>query len=145
MFCDVSRGSFRTRRHILLVEDNPDGRESLRLLLSMLGHRVDVAVDGVEGVTKALRLHPDLALIDIGLPRLDGYQVARRIRALLGRNIILIAYTAYDSLDDRERVAEAGFDAHLVKPVELRELAPWLDVGPFAPPVALAGATASRR
>ena len=131
MFGDVSRGLTRTRRHILLVEDNRDGRESLRLLLSLLGHRVDVAADGIEGVVKAFRLRPDIALIDIGLPRLDGYQVARRIRTLLGQKIILIAYTAYDSADARERVAEAGFDAHLVKPIELRELAPWLDVGPL--------------
>ena len=138
MFCDISRGSFRTRRHILLVEDNQDGRESLRLLLSMLGHRVDVAADGVEGVAKALGLRPDIALIDIGLPRLDGYQVARRIRAVLGRKITLIAYTAYDSTDAQDRIAEAGFDAHLVKPIELRELAPWLNVGPLSEPAAFA-------
>ncbi len=113
-------------RHILLIEDNPDGRESLRMLLSYLGHRVDVAADGVEGVRKALALHPDLALVDIGLPRLDGYQVARRIRAVLGGKVLLIAYTAYDSPDTEQRVIEAGFDAHLVKPIELSELAPWL-------------------
>ncbi len=113
-------------RHILLIEDNRDGRESLRMLLTYLGHRVDVAADGVEGVQKALAIHPDLALVDIGLPRLDGYQVARRICAALGENVILIAYTAYDSPDTAVRVIEAGFDAHLVKPIELSELAPWL-------------------
>lgn len=113
-------------RHILLIEDNPDGRESLRMLLSYLGHRVDVAADGVEGVRKALTLHPDIVLVDIGLPLMDGYQVARRIRAALGRNVLLIAYTAYDSADTEQRVAEAGFDAHLVKPIELSELTPWL-------------------
>ncbi|MGH7170828.1 MAG: response regulator [Gemmataceae bacterium] len=114
------------RRHVLLIEDNPDGRESLRMLLSFLGHQVDVAADGVEGVQKALARHPDVALVDIGLPRLDGYQVARRIRAALGQNVVLIAYTAYDDADTERRVIEAGFDAHLVKPIELRELAPWL-------------------
>jgi CheY-like chemotaxis protein len=127
------------------VEDNPDGRESLRLLLSILGHRVDVAADGVEGVTKAVLRQPDIALIDIGLPLLDGYQVARRIRALLGQRIILIAYTAYDSPEARERVVEAGFDAHLVKPIELRELAPWLDVGPLSEPAAIARVAAFPR
>jgi len=120
------RRSPNRRRHILLVEDNADGRESLRLLLSYLGHQVDVAADGVEGVKKALAGHPDVAIVDIGLPGFDGYQVARRIRAALGQNVVLIAYTAYDDVDTQQRVAEAGFDAHLVKPIELCELAPWL-------------------
>lgn len=113
-------------RHVLVVEDNADGRESLRLLLSFLGHQVDVAADGVEGVQLALARHPDIAIVDIGLPRLDGYQVARRIRAALGDKVVLIAYTAYDDIDTKDRVVEAGFDAHLIKPVELSELAPWL-------------------
>ena len=114
------------RRHILLIEDNADGRESLRMLLAYLGHRVDVAADGVEGVQKALVGHPDVALVDIGLPRLNGYEVARRIRAALGENVVLVAYTAYDSEDVKRRIIEAGFDAHLVKPIELSELSPWL-------------------
>jgi CheY-like chemotaxis protein len=115
------------RRHILLIEDNPDGRESLRMLLSMMGHQVDVAEDGVEGLRKALELHPEVAIVDIGLPRMDGFQVARRIRAGLGRSIILLACTAYDRASIGEEVAAAGFDAHLVKPMELRELTPWLE------------------
>jgi CheY-like chemotaxis protein len=127
MHTQTLRHRFSGRRHVLLIEDNADGRESLRMLLSFLGHRVDVAADGVEGVQKALALHPDLALVDIGLPRLDGYEVARRIRAALGDSVVLIAYTAYDSADTDRRVAEAGFDAHLVKPIELSELSPWLD------------------
>jgi DNA-binding response OmpR family regulator len=94
--------------------------------LSFLGHQVDVAADGIEGVHQALARHPDIAIVDIGLPRLDGYEVARRIRAALGERVVLIAYTAYDDLDTKQRVAEAGFDAHLIKPVELSELAPWL-------------------
>lgn len=118
-------------RQILLVEDNPDGRESLRLLLSLMGHRVDVAADGLEGVRKAWTLRPEIALIDIGLPLLDGFQVARCIRSILGKEIVLIAYTAYDSADTQDRIAEAGFDAHLVKPIEISELSPWLDVGPL--------------
>lgn len=125
MFTQSVRRAARGR-HILLIEDNPDGRESLRMLLSYLGHRVDVAADGVEGVQKALMVHPDVALVDIGLPRLDGYQVARRIRRALGGSVVLIAYTAYDGADTERRVSEAGFDAHLVKPIELSELAPWL-------------------
>lgn len=126
----MSTRSFRraasARHHILLIEDNADGRESLRMLLTYLGHRVEVAVDGVEGVRKALTTHPDIAIVDIGLPGLDGYQVARRIRNAMGEDVVLIAYTAYDSEDTERRVAEAGFDAHLIKPIELSELAPWL-------------------
>ncbi len=113
-------------RHILVIEDNPDGRESLRMLLDCLGYHVDVASNGLEGLQKALATHPDVAIVDIGLPLLDGYQVARRIRAALGQNISLIAYTAYDGPETQRRVQEAGFDAHLVKPIELTELAPWL-------------------
>ena len=126
MYSAHFRRSPNRRRHILLIEDNPDGRESLRLLLSFLGHQVDVAADGVEGVQKALACHPDVALVDIGLPLLDGYQVARRIRAALGHSVVLIAYTAYDGPDTEQRVAAAGFDAHLIKPIELSELVPWL-------------------
>ena len=122
-------------RHVLLVEDHPDGRESLRLLLSLLGHRVEVAADGAEGVRKALAIRPEVALIDIGLPRLDGYQVARRVRAALGRRVALIAYTASDGDEVVARVREAGFDAHLVKPVEFRALAPWLERGTAGEPI----------
>jgi CheY-like chemotaxis protein len=104
------------RRHVLIIEDNPDGRESLRMLLSLLGYPVDVAADGAEGVKKALALRPDIALIDIGLPRLDGYEVACRLRAALGANIVLLAYTAYDEEDTGWRIAKAGFNGHLVKP-----------------------------
>jgi CheY-like chemotaxis protein len=124
------RTSFRRssgqRRRILLIEDNPDGRESLRMLLSFLGHQVEVAADGEEGVRKALLGLPEVALVDIGLPSMNGYEVARRIRAALGRSIVLIAYTAYDSEETEQRVADAGFDAHLIKPIELSELTPWL-------------------
>jgi CheY-like chemotaxis protein len=113
-------------RHILVIEDNPDGRESLRMLLDCLGYQVDVASNGLEGLHKALATHPDVAIVDIGLSLLDGYQVARRIRAAFGQNISLIAYTAYDGPETQRRVQEAGFDAHLVKPIELSELVPWL-------------------
>ena len=80
-------------RRILLVEDNEDNRESLKLLLSLLGHCVTVAADGIDGVRQALRTRPELAIIDIGLPGLDGCQVARRVRNALGREVVLVAYT----------------------------------------------------
>jgi CheY-like chemotaxis protein len=127
MYRNPLRCSRSERRHILLIEDNRDSRESMRMLLTMLGHRVDVAADGEEGVRKALEVLPEIALIDIGLPRLCGYEVARRLRAALGGGVILIACTAYDHAEARRRVAESGFDAHLVKPMELKELLPWLE------------------
>jgi CheY-like chemotaxis protein len=111
---------------ILVVEDNRDIRDSLKSLLELLGHHVEVAGDGVEGVKRALELRPRVALIDIGLPRLDGYQVAKKLRAALGRDIMLVAYTAYGGPEDRLSALEAGFDLHLVKPLDWGLFAPWL-------------------
>jgi CheY-like chemotaxis protein len=113
-------------RSVLVVEDNPDGRESLRLLLELLGHHVDVAANGEEGVQKALASHPDIALVDIGLPRVDGYEVARQLRMALGTRVLLIAHTAYTAPEDRRRAREAGFDAFLAKPLDLTLLFPYL-------------------
>ncbi|HKI05101.1 MAG TPA: ATP-binding protein [Thermoanaerobaculia bacterium] len=105
--------------HVLVVEDNHDGRESLRELLEIWGHKVSVAESGPEGVEVASSVHPEVALIDIGLPGLDGNEVARRIRALLGGNeICLIAMTGYGQPEDRRRALQAGFDRYLVKPVD---------------------------
>ena len=114
--------------HILLVEDHVDGRETLRRLLELVGHYVDVAPNGIEGVAKALAAHPEVAVVDIGLPRLDGYCVAQAVRAALGHSIFLIAYTAYGWPEDREKALESGFDVHLVKPVDWPELDHWLAV-----------------
>jgi CheY-like chemotaxis protein len=111
---------------ILIVEDNKDSRETLRTLLELLGHQVDVAEDGVEGVHKALTGSPTVALVDVGLPILDGYKVAQCIRTVLGRSIFLVAHTGYGQPEDRRRAFEAGFDAHLVKPVDWLELNSWL-------------------
>jgi DNA-binding response OmpR family regulator len=112
---------------VLIVEDNPDGREALRRLLELLDCRVEVAADGSEGVRKALASHPGLALIDLGLPDLDGYQVAVRLRDALHDDTLLVAYTAWDYAEIRERVVQAGFDGHLVKPAGLQELSAWLE------------------
>jgi len=112
---------------ILLIEDNRDIRDSARTVLEHLGHRVAVAADGLEGVAKAVALRPRVALVDIGLPRLDGYAVARRLRAALGRDITLVAYTAYGDVEDRERALDAGFDLHVVKPIDWEAFGPWLN------------------
>jgi signal transduction histidine kinase/ActR/RegA family two-component response regulator len=109
--------------HILIVEDNEDGRESLRELLELWGHHVSVAGNGPEGVEMAFSIRPEVALIDIGLPGLDGNEVARRIRELLsGHDIALIAMTGYGQPEDRRRALQAGFDRYLVKPVDPAEL-----------------------
>ena len=93
--------------HVLIIEDNADGRESLRMLLSLLGYDVEVANDGAEGVTKALDDHFDVAIVDLGLPKLNGCQVARQLRLVLGTSIRLLAYTAYDSPETVKEVKEA--------------------------------------
>ncbi|HRI55253.1 MAG TPA: response regulator, partial [Pseudomonadota bacterium] len=107
---------------VLLIEDNDDIRATLQDLLLAHGHQVDVAGDGTEGLQRAHAQRPDVALIDIGLPKLDGYQVAARFRAELAWPPVLIALSGYGQPDDRSRARAAGFDAHLVKPVRLDEL-----------------------
>jgi PAS domain S-box-containing protein len=112
---------------VLLIEDNADARQSLRTLLEHEGHRVDEAADGVSGLARAEATQPDIVLIDIGLPSMDGYEVARGIRAARGAAPILIAITGYGQADDRRRALEAGFDAHLTKPVSPDDLVHVLD------------------
>ena len=111
------------RRKVLVVEDNPDIRESLRLVLGLWGHQVVMAESGNEGLALALEEKPDVALIDIGLPGMSGYDVASQIRARAGaRGMRLVAMTGYGQPADRERAAAAGFDHHLLKPVDAEVL-----------------------
>ena len=109
-------------RHVLLVEDSPDVRRGMERLLKMWGHRVGVAPDGLSAVERAVADRPDVALVDVGLPDIDGYEVARRVRAATGGDIYLIALTGYGQPEDRRHAEEAGFDRHLVKPVPPQEL-----------------------
>jgi CheY-like chemotaxis protein len=106
----------------LLVEDNEDAREAVRLLLETAGHVVHTVESGQAALEAALSCEPEVVLLDIGLPDIDGYEVARRLRAKFGAAIRLIALTGYGQPDDRRRVREAGFDGHLVKPVNPDEL-----------------------
>jgi signal transduction histidine kinase/CheY-like chemotaxis protein len=111
------------RYRVLIVEDNDDARETLRILLELNGHHVELAPDGLTGLDLALRMQPDVALIDLGLPGLDGYDLARRVRAAPGGSAIrLIAVTGYSQPQDRRRAREAGFESFLVKPVDGRAL-----------------------
>jgi signal transduction histidine kinase/ActR/RegA family two-component response regulator len=126
-----SAGSVTTTwlpRRIVVVEDNADVRESLRHALELEGHEVHDASDGPLGVAVILRLCPDVALIDIGLPGFDGYQVARRVRAsATGKSVHLVALTGYGQPEDRRHALEAGFDTHVVKPVSLDALLAAID------------------
>ena len=108
---------------VVLVEDNEDIRDSMRELLTELGHDVHDARDGEAGADLILRLAPDLAIVDVGLPLLDGYQVATRVRQQLGpERVRLVAMTGFGQASDRRRALEAGFDAHLVKPADVNAL-----------------------
>jgi CheY-like chemotaxis protein len=106
-------------RRILIVEDSQDARDMLRIYLAQSGHQVYEAADGPGAVEAALRARPEVALIDIGLPGLDGYEVVRRIRAAPeGQAMVLVALTGYGQPKDQRRAREAGFDAFLVKPFD---------------------------
>ena len=109
-------------RRIVVIEDDDDSRDAVVIALQVDGHEVRAARLGREGVEIVLRDPPDLVLIDIGLPDLDGYEAARLLRGRLGRGIQLVALTGYGQIEDRLRSAEAGFDAHLVKPVAADEV-----------------------
>ncbi|HXI37246.1 MAG TPA: ATP-binding protein [Burkholderiales bacterium] len=111
------------RRRVLVVEDNADARESLAMLLRIGGHEVLAAADGAEGLRLAAAARPDIALVDVGLPDLSGYELARRLReSPETAQLRLVALTGYGGEQDRRLALEAGFDQHLVKPVELEEL-----------------------
>jgi signal transduction histidine kinase/CheY-like chemotaxis protein len=114
----VQQSSATVRLRVLVVEDNDDAREMLRVGLVFAGHEVIEAADGPSGVELAEQTHPDVALIDVGLPGLDGYEVARRLRARGMKRPRLIALTGYGRLEDRARALEVGFDGYLVKPVD---------------------------
>jgi CheY-like chemotaxis protein len=111
------------RRSVLVVEDAADSRRAMATLLKLWGHRVEAAEDGPGGVRLAVERRPEIALVDIGLPGFDGYEVARQIRSTLGHGIQLVALTGYGQAEDRKKAFEAGFDRHLVKPVDPRTLA----------------------
>jgi signal transduction histidine kinase len=118
----------QVRRRILVADDNADALESLATLLELGGHEVFSAANGALALESAERNLPEVALLDIGMPKLDGYEVARRIRAQpWGRRITLVALTGWGQESDRRRSGEAGFDSHLVKPLDLDKLTALLE------------------
>jgi CheY-like chemotaxis protein len=107
------------RHRILVADDNRDSAESLAMMLRVMGHEVRAAHNGLEAVELAASYRPEVVLLDIGMPKLNGYDAARQIRQQpWGKNMMLIALTGWGQEEDRRRSQEAGFDQHLVKPVE---------------------------
>src|SRR4051812_12764658 len=112
-----------SRRRLLLVDDNVDSATSQAALLRILGHEVEVAYDGEAALAKAGEFRPEIVLLDLGMPGMDGFEVARRLRASKeGKRVKLVAQTGWGQLEDRRRTREAGFDAHLAKPVDIDSL-----------------------
>ena len=115
-------------RHILVVDDNRDAATSLATLLQLAGHETSTAHDGLAALEAIDKLRPEIVLLDIGLPRVNGYEVCRRVRAEpWGRDVTLIALTGWGQEEDRRKSDEAGFDGHLVKPVEYATLVATVD------------------
>jgi CheY-like chemotaxis protein len=109
----------KSSHRILIVDDNRDNADSLSMMLKGMGNVTRTAYDGEEAVTSAAEFNPDVILLDIGLPRLNGYEVCQRIRQEAhGKKILIIAQTGWGTEGDRQRTLEAGFDHHLVKPVD---------------------------
>ena len=117
-------------RRVLIVDDSHDAAESMAMLLEFAGHHVFKAHDGADAVKTAERVRPDVVLMDIGLPILNGYEACRRIRSHpWGQSMLLVAITGWGQEDDREQSRDAGFDLHFVKPVDSDELLPILATG----------------
>ncbi len=115
-----------------MVDDNRDSAESLADLLQLTGNETHTARDGVEAVEAAATFRPDVVLLDIGLPKMNGYEAARKIREQpWGKGMVLVALTGWGQDDDRRKSKKAGFDGHLVKPVDLATLTKLL-AKPFA-------------
>jgi signal transduction histidine kinase len=138
-----AEGPTRTQRRILVADDNNDALESLATLLQLSGHEVYTAANGAVALESAEQHRPEVVLLDIGMPKLDGYEVARRIRAQpWGQRITLVALTGWGQDSDRRRSQEAGFDSHLVKPLDLDKLTELLAALPVSGAAATRGAGA---
>jgi len=130
----ASRKDASAARTVLIIEDNVDAAETLREILLAWGHSVELAFDGRMGLDMARTLRPDVILCDIGLPRMDGYEVARAIRADPAlSSAYLVAVTGYATSEDRGRAAAAGFDRHIAKPASIAAIEEALAV-PAQPP-----------
>ncbi len=107
---------------VLVVDDYPDNAESMAMLLRLHGHEVDVALEGAAALRAARARPPDVALLDIAMPGMSGYDLARHLRRMFGGTLLLIAISAYDFEMDRQRSRDAGFDLHFAKPADPAEV-----------------------
>ena len=112
---------------ILVVDDNEDAANSLATLLEVVGYKVRIAYDGPEGIEAADEFEPAVALLDIGLPKLSGYDIARHVRGRRGGEVLLVAITGWGQEDDRRRARDAGFDHHFTKPADFDKLLSLID------------------
>ena len=106
------------RKRVLVVDDNTDAAEALALILEGMGHAVAVAHEGQAALHLCRKLRSDVVLLDIFLPGMDGYEVASRLRAEFGRNVCILATTGFGGADVRQRALQAGFDYHMLKPLD---------------------------
>jgi DNA-binding response OmpR family regulator len=114
-------------RRVLVVDDNADAADSLAMLLQVRGDEVRVAYDGEEALFAEQQFKPDVLLLDIGMPKLSGYDVARRVRDARGPGVLLVAITGWGQEEDRQRARDAGFDHHFTKPVDYAALLAVID------------------
>ena len=114
-------------RRILVVDDNADAAESLGMLLEVRGDEVRIAYDGLEALDAEADFRPEVVLLDIGMPKLSGYDVAKRIRQARGNAVLMIAITGWGQEDDRQRARDAGFNHHFTKPVDFETLLELID------------------
>ncbi len=149
---EASGGLQSARARILLVEDNVDAADALVLLLEFLGHEVKVVHDGLAALDAMQRMRPDVMLVDIGLPGIDGFEVARRARTLRSREgVLLVALTGYGREEDKQQTCAAGFDYHLTKPIEIDAFQGLVarlrkpGTGPEQPPTLKGSSSSTRR
>lgn len=120
---DTSSSTTDTVPRVLVVDDNKDSAQTLGMMLKIMGNDVRTAHDGLEAIEQAADYRPHVILLDLGMPKLNGYDVCRRIREQdWGSDIMIIALTGWGQAEDRQRTKEAGFDHHLVKPVDVAKL-----------------------
>lgn len=123
MAAEDSHGLPGAARRVLLVDDNRDATDTLAMLLELMGHEVRTAHDGPHALQAGQEFRPEVVLLDIGLPGMNGYEVCRRLREQpWGRDAFVVALTGWGQAEDQRQASEAGFDRHVVKPVEEAEL-----------------------
>ena len=118
----ISQSMPEKATRVLVVDDNEDAADSLATLLGVMGYEVRIAYDGPEAIQAADEFEPAVALLDIGLPKLSGYDIARHVRARRGDDVLLVAITGWGQEDDRRKAREAGFDHHFTKPADFDRL-----------------------